>query len=228
MEKVCKKYMDVDVIAFLEKRMKRNTLHYQEDFEIDKEMIARFASSKDRDDKTLLWLSRTCGTECWKESDVFVRDSDAHIHWCYFAQESSSSFIAFTVELTGQKNGIIRGNCYELDYKTHAAAVAKNAVALSEYKKTFQDGFEIVVPKNRSSYGFYKELVDKHGAIVHSLPIPEDKDLHRFILNEQKTKRGQHREAHNKQSLDDKINAAAQKASGSTHFYSGPEKTTVR
>jgi len=228
MAKSCKKYMDVDVIAFLEKQMKSNTLHYQSDFDLDKEMMSRFVSSQYSEDKILLWLSRTCCTECWKESDAFVRDSDAHIHWRYFAEEGGSSFIAYVVELTGQKNGIIRGNCYELDYQAHAAEVAKKAIALSEYKKTFQDGFEVVVPENRSSYGFYLDLVDKHGAIVHSLAVPEDKDLHRAILAEQKKKRDQLREAPSKASLEYMIKTAEAKATETSSSYSGPEKTASR
>lgn len=229
MAKSFKKYMDVDVIAFLEKQMKSNTIHYQSDFEIDKNMFSSCVNSQHWEDKTLLWLSRRCGTECVKESDAFIRNTDAHIRWRYFAeQENDSKFVAFAVELTGIKDGVIRGNCFELDYHAHAAEVAKSSVDLFAYNKTFEDGFALNVPLEYSSHGFYYSFVEKHGSIVHSLGEPKDKELHLSILSAQKTKRRLLREAPSKVSLKDMIKAAESKVGGNSHTHSGPEKSAAR
>ena len=52
------KFENVDILACLDAVMKQNTGFYQSDFEIDKEIIQKAAASSNREDKTLLWLSR--------------------------------------------------------------------------------------------------------------------------------------------------------------------------
>lgn len=223
-----KKYMDVDVIVFLEKQMKMNTVHYQSDFEIDKQKIDSCVKSEHWQDKTLLWLSRHSGTECVTEADAFIQGTDAHIRWRYYAEQRESNYLAFAVELTGVKDGIIRGNCYALDYAAHAEEVAKSSVDITSFQKTFADGLTLNVPLESSTYFFYKNLVEEHGAIVHTLGEPKDKDLHRAILAEQRVTRSKFREAPSKVSLADKIKVAEAKASGIVSSHSGPEKVVVR
>ena len=64
------KFENVDILACLDTVMKQNTGFYQSDFEIDKEIIHKAAASPDREDRTLLWLSRPSGTHCFRERDV--------------------------------------------------------------------------------------------------------------------------------------------------------------
>ena len=52
------KFENVDVLASLEAILKQNTGFYQSDFDIDKQIIAEKAESPNKEDKTLLWLSR--------------------------------------------------------------------------------------------------------------------------------------------------------------------------
>ena len=61
------KFEDVDVLASLEAILKQNTGFYQSDFDIDKQIIAEKAESPNKEDKTLLWLSRPSGTYCFRE-----------------------------------------------------------------------------------------------------------------------------------------------------------------
>lgn len=61
------KFENVDILACLDAVMKQNTGFYQSDFEIDKEIIHEAAASPDREDRTLLWLSRPSGTHCFRE-----------------------------------------------------------------------------------------------------------------------------------------------------------------
>ena len=60
------KFENVDVLAALEQIMCQNTAFYQDDFEIDKEMIRKAAASDKAEDKTLLWMSRPSGTYCFR------------------------------------------------------------------------------------------------------------------------------------------------------------------
>ena len=75
------KFEDVDVFASLNAVLKQNTGFYQSDLEIDKEIIAKAAASPHREDKTLLWFCRPSGTHCFRERDVFLKDTAPHNTW---------------------------------------------------------------------------------------------------------------------------------------------------
>ena len=74
------KFENVDVIAALGEIMRQNTAFYQSDFDIDKGIIQRAAASNQAVDKTLLWMSRPSGTYCFRERDVFLKDTRQQIH----------------------------------------------------------------------------------------------------------------------------------------------------
>ena len=72
------KFEDVDVFASLNAIMKQNTGFFQSDFDIDREIIAKAAASASKEDKTLLWFCRPSGTHCFRERDVFLKDTAPH------------------------------------------------------------------------------------------------------------------------------------------------------
>ena len=74
----------MDVLASLEAILKQNTGFYQSDFDIDKRIIAEKAASPNKEDKTLLWLSRPSGTYCFRERDVFLKDTREHNTWKFY------------------------------------------------------------------------------------------------------------------------------------------------
>ena len=69
------KFENVDILACLDAVMKQNTGFYQSDFDIDREIIAKTAASASKEDKTLLWFCRPSGTHCFRERDVFLKDT---------------------------------------------------------------------------------------------------------------------------------------------------------
>lgn len=217
MAKALKKYMYVDVIAFLEEKMKSNTEQYQSDFEIDKRLIERCAASALKEDKTLLWLSRPHGTQCVKEYEAFLKDTGAYTAWQYYAYQSAGdSFVAFAVELKGVEDGIILGNLYELDYIKHAEMVKREAQPAYDVIKTFEDGHAVQVPFTRSSYGYWVGLVNEHGPIVDSRSIPEDKEMLLLVLAEQKSQRDKMKEAEWKSVSFENVLQDAQSRAGSS------------
>ena len=80
------KFENVDILACLDAVMKQNTGFYQSDFEIDKEIIHKAAASPDREDRTLLWLSRPSGTHCFRERDVFLKDTRPYNTWKFHGE----------------------------------------------------------------------------------------------------------------------------------------------
>ena len=122
------KFENVDVIAALDEIMRQNTAFYQSDFDIDKGIIQRAAASDQAVDKTLLWMSRPSGTYCFRERDVFLKDTRQHNTWRFYGEQTRDKILAYAVELTGTKDDTIRGNLYELDYQQHFRHVAAEAV----------------------------------------------------------------------------------------------------
>ena len=96
------KFENVDIFASLDAIMRQNTGFFQSDFDIDKEIIAKAAASPNREDKTLLWFCRPSGTHCFKERDVFLKDTAAHNTWCFYKEQTCDRVLAYAVELTGK------------------------------------------------------------------------------------------------------------------------------
>jgi hypothetical protein len=74
-----KVWKNASIIPILHEIMLTNTLHYQTDFEIDKKILRNAAKSRHSDEKKLLWMSRSSGTHCLREREVFIKDTSAII-----------------------------------------------------------------------------------------------------------------------------------------------------
>ena len=82
------KFENVDVITSLEAIMKQNTAFYQNDFDIDKQILQKAAVSPIPEDKRLLWFSRPSGTCCFRERDVFLKDTRQHNTWRFYGEQT--------------------------------------------------------------------------------------------------------------------------------------------
>ena len=125
------KFENVDVLAALEQIMRQHTAFYQNDFDIDKDVIRRDAASDQDADKPLLWMARPSGTYCFRERDVFLKGTRQHNTWKFYGEQTRDKILAYAVELTGTQGGTIRGNLYELDYQQHFRHVVEAAQPVS-------------------------------------------------------------------------------------------------
>ena len=80
------KFEDVDVIASLEAIMKQNTAFYQNDFDLDRNILQKAAASPTAEDRRLLWFSRPSGTSCFRERDVFLKGTRQHNTWRFYEE----------------------------------------------------------------------------------------------------------------------------------------------
>lgn len=134
------KFEDVDVTASLEAIMKQNTGFYQSDFDIDKQIIAEKAASQNPADKTLLWFCRPSGTHCFRERDVFIKDTAPNNTWRFYKEQTRDPVLAYAVELTGVRDGKIKGNLYELDYEKHYERIKDNTVDAGTVTLVYEQG----------------------------------------------------------------------------------------
>ena len=142
------RFENVDVLAALEQLMQQNTAFYRSDFEIDKESIRRAAASDKAEDKTLLWMSRPSGTYCFRERDVFLKDTAPHNTWRFYMEQTSDRVLAYAIELTGKERGKIKGNLYELDYAKHYERVKEKELPADTVKLIYERG-EREIPAGR-------------------------------------------------------------------------------
>jgi len=179
------KFENVDIIASLDAIMKQNTGFYQSDFEIDKELIQKAAASPRREDKTLLWLSRPSGTHCFRERDVFLKDTAPHNTWRFHKEQTRDRILAYAVELTGIENGKIKGNLYELDYPQHYERVkakelpADTNALFYEYGRVEQPAKQWFNGNDHPQYGKFERFEAQ----------PNDPEALRDILQEEKRSR---------------------------------------
>ena len=104
------KFEDVDVFASLDAIMKQNTGFYQSDFDIDREIIAKTAASASKEDKTLLWFCRPSGTHCFRERDVFLKDTGRKLLTAapFLLQKIAQGFGGVWLHLKAEKRAILR------------------------------------------------------------------------------------------------------------------------
>ena len=176
------KFENVDVLAALEQIMCQNTAFYQDDFEIDKEMIRKAAASDKAEDKTLLWMSRPSGTYCFRERDVFLKDTRQYNTWKFYGEQTRDKILAYAVELTGKENGIIKGNLYELDYPQHFREVVEKSLPADNYTLLYEHG-ERVQPAGMYFDGNPDPQLGKFERFEAQ---PNDPEALHFLMREEK------------------------------------------
>ena len=215
------KYENVDVIAFLEEKMKNNTKHYQSDFKYDIEMFENESKSQNGHN-VLLWLSRESGTHCMYEKDVFIKNTAGNTTWKYFENYDPDEFLAFAVEITGVEDGVIKGNCYHLDYMAHIQEVKNKEVNSTEKIITFSDDHK---EKLSSPYYFHTtaSLCSDHGAIVSTVYLPDDMQEFSDVIKEQADKR-KAMKPYKRLSLDEQLKSVESRKNNSSPNKENLEK----
>ena len=188
------KFENVDILACLDAVMKQNTGFYQSDFEIDKKIIHEAAASPDCEDRLLLWLSRPSGTHCFRERDVFLKDTRPYNTWKSHGEQTRDRILAYAVEITGMEDGNVMGNLYELDALQHTTKLEKDTLPAAFVNLKFEDGTEVRYPYedyDKQKYG----LIERHGKIIHGHLEPENEDVLQARLREARQEREKYRPA---------------------------------
>ncbi len=175
------KFENVDIIASLDAIMRQNTAFYQSDFEIDKEIIQKAAASPAAGDKRLLWLSRPSGTYCFRERDVFLKDTRQHNTWRFYGEQTRDNVLAYAVTITGIEDGKIKGDLYELDYPQHFKHVAEQGLPADTVTLHYERG-----SRTQPAKQYYSGTPDPQlGEFVRGEAQPNDPDTLRYLLQEE-------------------------------------------
>lgn len=157
-----------DVLAFLGAVVQRNTKHYQSDFEADKKLLLNAASLPSLSDRTFYWMSRDCGTWCFKERDVFLRDTTQNITWQYY--EGESGILAFRVVITGRDGEKLTGDIFPFNYAEQVQRVKRSALPIRQVSGVYVDGTPFVAPRGK----YNTDELARHGGIKEMRYEPEN------------------------------------------------------
>lgn len=177
------KFENVDLIAALDGIMRQNTSFYRSDFESDKQTIQEAAQSPMPENKHLVWLSRPSGTYCFRERDIYIKDTLAHNAWRFYGEQTRDKILAYAVEITGAEAGKIRGNLYELDYQAHFKEVAARALPADTVALLYERG-----SREQPFHAPYDAQPDpEFGKFLRAEPLPNDPEaLHDLLKQEQR------------------------------------------
>ena len=181
------KFENVDVLASLHAILKQNTGFYQSDFDIDREIIARAAANASKEDKTLLWFCRPSGTHCFRERDVFLKDTAPHNTWRFYMEQTSDRILAYAIELTDREHGKIKGNLYELDYSRHYERVKEKELPADTVKLIYEHGERV-----QEAGRYFDGTPDPQlGKFERFEALPNDPDALKWLLREEHRNREQ-------------------------------------
>lgn len=218
------KFEGVDVLDFLGQVVELHTQHYKDDFELDKELIQNLVSCGCEKDEQLLWMSRTCGTYCLWERDVYLQDSHENKVWQFYHEQTKDSILAYALRLDGIQDGKVIGSIWPLDYHAHVERVMLLSCPVKEVSVLFQDGTQMAFP-----YESYMQQMNRLKT-VHGTPkcvtwIPESEHELKTILRREHIKRDHHAKPGNIRDYMDSLKKStmrgklkeAQTAAASTH-----------
>lgn len=132
-----------------------------------------------------MWLSRPSGTYCFRERDVFLKDTRQHNTWRFYGEQTRDHILAYAVTITGTAGGKIKGNLYELDYPQHFKHVAEQALPADTVTLHYERGSR-TQPTTQRFDGYPDPQL---GEFVRGETQPNDPDALRFLLQQEQRER---------------------------------------
>ena len=165
-----------DIIPFLEGVVAENTKSYQSDFALDERQLTAAMLDPVPENRVFLWMSRPCGTWCFREREVYLRDTQAHNTWThpdYIAQADKIKAYRITVD-PGYPGAFVLGKVQPLNYGEQVERVKRLALPVHQVALSFEHGETRTMPYGDYTSQFF-ELTRRFGEIeaVHYQPEHE-------------------------------------------------------
>lgn len=178
-----KKFVASDLLGVLRAIVETNTKHHQEDFDMDIKTLtdaAKSAGDTTQEDRTFLWMVRTCGTWCARERNVFIRDSCEYDLWNYYKDQTRRRILAYRIEVIGIEDGKVVGTVHKLNYQKHCQYVSSKAIPASQRMLFYEKGERMQSARERVPIRKDPEL----GELVSFQLMPNDPQKLEALLRE--------------------------------------------
>lgn len=164
-----------DIIPFLEGIVAENTKTYQDDLIMDVGQLSAAMLDPAPENRVFLWMSRPCGTWCFWEREVYLRDTEAHNTWThpdYIAQAEQIKAYRITVA-PGQPGNFVLGKVQPLNYREQVERVKRLALPIHQVTLNFEHG-EPRTMSYADYSGQFRELIRRFGTIEATYYKPEN------------------------------------------------------
>jgi len=176
---------NIDILSFLENIMLNNTTLYQEDFQFDVSRLTAAAQAPKLEGRSFYWMSRSCGTWCLNERNIFIRETFEHSAWTIY-KDGADKVKAFRVMVTGEDQGRPTGNVYPINYKAQVPRIMKNAIHAENVTLTFLSGQSITLPCDEAK-SRQKNLAAQYGSIEKfRYNVKDENELEALIHTERR------------------------------------------
>lgn len=179
-----RKFNNCDVLAVLNEIMRHHTQSYQEDFNIDKEILLEAAEEPSTKNRRYLWMCRRHGTHCLKESEVYLKDTIENNTWRFYDEQTRDKVLAYAIEIDGIENGVIIGDVYELDYHKCVEQVRKTAVGVADVELFCDNGQKVCIPYTKDWY----DVASEYHYFQREF-LPKDYTAYSYALNSARAER---------------------------------------
>ena len=136
---------EIDLLSFLSRVTEKNTKHYRSDFLYDSKNLQKAAQAAAPEERCFFWMSRSSGTWCVLEREVFIRGSSAHRIWTHYA-DVPEGIMAYRVNVIGEKDGIVIGTAHPLNYREQVRRVLTHAIPATLVTLRYESGLTVAVP----------------------------------------------------------------------------------
>ena len=135
-----KKFFNIDIIKFLKDVVLINTSAYKSDFTYDMQMF--YKALREPDDglnRYFIWLSRNCGTECERMSDILNADRTSKMF--YYRATEMSGLMYFLIRLEEIKDNTIIGSVipFSIGFASLGDEINRNRYIPDRYKVSYLD-----------------------------------------------------------------------------------------
>lgn len=172
-----RKFMNVDLETVLPQIMKQKTAFYQTDLNYALDAMREGAASGDPAKQNFALIFRQSGVECLNERDMFIGGTRSFNTLQFYHTQTREPVLAYSVELTGNGKGGLRGNLYQQDNHRLAEFAERTASPYTDVTVTFMDGKEVRLPEKEFRYEKAADLKYLYGSIKEVRNEAEDETV---------------------------------------------------
>jgi len=163
-----KEYQNVDVLAACEQILWRNHAFCLENLDTLQETMEQAAASERKEDKNLLWLSHTYGSSCFRERDIFLKNTTACQSFLAY-DVKQDRVLAYLIEVIGVQDEVLRGNFYKMDYTGLSRHLLETALPAGILRLSYEHGFRDI-PESEWCGDSTVQKIWYYGFQFHNIP----------------------------------------------------------